>query len=57
MPARSGAAHHIECESAEHDLHAFQAIRRMDEILVANHMLFHDVTRATDYDLWIADEG
>ena len=27
---------HIESESAEHDLHAFQAIRRMDEILVAN---------------------
>src|SRR5207247_1528306 len=25
---------HIEGESAEHDLHAFQAIRRMDEILV-----------------------
>ena len=26
---------HIESESAEHDLHCFQAIRRMDEILVA----------------------
>jgi hypothetical protein len=26
---------HIESESAEHDLHAFQAIRRMDEILPA----------------------
>jgi hypothetical protein len=35
-------SHHIECESAEHDLHCFQAIRRMDEILVANFMLFHD---------------
>ncbi|HEX3316434.1 MAG TPA: alpha/beta fold hydrolase [Solirubrobacteraceae bacterium] len=53
----AGEAHHIECESAEHDLHAFQAIRRMDEILVANYMLFHDVTRATDYNVWIADEG
>ena len=29
----------------EHDLHAFQAIRRMDEILVANFMVFHDVVR------------
>jgi predicted glycosyltransferase len=36
---------HIECESAEHDLHVFQAWRRMDEILVANFMLFHDVVR------------
>ena len=27
-------SHHIECESAEHDLHCFQAIRRMDEILL-----------------------
>ena len=30
-------------ESAEHDLHCFQAIRRMDEILLANFMVFHDV--------------
>ena len=27
---------HIESESAEHDLHAFQAIRRMDEILLTD---------------------
>ncbi len=48
---------HIECESAEHDLHCFQALRRMDEILVANYMLFHDVVTAADYDLWIGDES
>jgi pimeloyl-ACP methyl ester carboxylesterase len=48
---------HIETESAEHDLHCFQALRRMDEILVANYMLFHDVVNATDYDLWIGDEA
>ncbi len=48
---------HIECESAEHDLHAFQAIRRMDEILVANFMLFLDVAREEHYDLWIGDEA
>ncbi len=47
---------HIECESAEHDLHAFQAIRRMDEILVANFMLFLDVAREENYALWIGDE-
>ncbi|MGH3015730.1 MAG: alpha/beta fold hydrolase, partial [Gaiellaceae bacterium] len=50
-------SHHIESESAEHDLHAFQAIRRMDEILVANFMLFHDVAREEHYDLWIGDEA
>jgi hypothetical protein len=48
---------HIESESAGHDLRCFQAIRRMDEILVANFMLFHDVAAADPYDLWIADEG
>ena len=48
---------HIESESAEHDLHCFQAIRRMDEILLANFMVFHDVVREEQYDLWIGDEA
>jgi pimeloyl-ACP methyl ester carboxylesterase/predicted glycosyltransferase len=48
---------HIESESAGHNLHAFQAIRRMDEILLANFMVFHDVVRDEDYDLWIGDEA
>jgi predicted glycosyltransferase len=48
---------HIEAEAGEHDLHAFQAIRRMDEILVANFHVFHDVVDAEPYDLVIADEG
>ena len=48
---------HIESESAEHDLHCFQAWRRMDEILVANFMVFHDLVSEHHYDLWIADEG
>jgi pimeloyl-ACP methyl ester carboxylesterase/predicted glycosyltransferase len=48
---------HIESESAEHDLHCFQALRRMDEILAANFMLFHDVVRDERYDLWIGDEA
>jgi pimeloyl-ACP methyl ester carboxylesterase/predicted glycosyltransferase len=50
-------SHHIESESAGHDLHCFQAWRRMDEILTANFMLFHDVVNDERYDLWIADEG
>ena len=48
---------HIESESAEHDLHCFQAWRRMDEILIANFMLFHDVVNDQSYDLWIGDEA
>ncbi|MDX6659652.1 MAG: hypothetical protein QOJ55_474, partial [Solirubrobacteraceae bacterium] len=48
---------HIESESAEHDLHCFQAWRRMDEILVANFMVFHDLMEAEHYDLWIGDEA
>jgi len=48
---------HIESESAEHDLHVFQTWRRMDEIMVANFMLFNDVARDGGYDLWIGDEA
>ena len=50
-------SHHIESESAEHDLHCFQAIRRMDEILLSNFMVFHDLVRDDQYDLWIGDEA
>ena len=49
---------HFESESAEHDLHCFHTWRRMDEILIANFMVFHDtVTESDPYDLWVADEG
>jgi predicted glycosyltransferase len=48
---------HIAAESAGHDLNAFQAIRRMDEILVANFMVFHDVIEQGEYDLVIGDEA
>ena len=50
-------SHHIESESAEHDLHCFHALRRMDEILAANFMVFHDIVREDRYDLWIGDEA
>jgi pimeloyl-ACP methyl ester carboxylesterase/predicted glycosyltransferase len=50
-------SHHIESESAEHDLHCFQALRRMDEILLANFMVFHDVVRDEQYDIWVGDEA
>ena len=48
---------HIVAESDGQQLHAFEAIRRMDEILLANFMVFHDVARAEQYDLWIGDEA
>jgi pimeloyl-ACP methyl ester carboxylesterase/predicted glycosyltransferase len=48
---------HIELESGEHDLHAFQALRRMDEVLIANFMIFQDAVEEGNYDLVIADEA
>jgi pimeloyl-ACP methyl ester carboxylesterase/predicted glycosyltransferase len=48
---------HVEDEAAEHDLHAFQAIRRMDEILVNNFMVFNDVVTDEHYDVVIGDEA
>jgi pimeloyl-ACP methyl ester carboxylesterase len=48
---------HIEGESAEHDLHCFQAFRTMDEILVANFHVLHDVLEERDYDLVVGDEA
>jgi len=48
---------HVEDEAGEHDLHAFQAIRNMDEILVNNFMVFHDVVSEDHYDLVVGDEA
>ncbi|MDP6688501.1 MAG: glycosyltransferase, partial [Alphaproteobacteria bacterium] len=48
---------HIEEEAGEHDLNAFQAIRNMDEILIANFMVFQEVLEQQHYDLVIADEA
>ncbi len=48
---------HIESESAEHDLHCFQAFRRMDEILVSNFGVFDDVVSEDHFDLWVGDEA
>ena len=48
---------HFAAESSGHDLNAFQAIRRMDEILVSNFMVFHDAVEAGEYDLVIGDEA
>ena len=48
---------HIESESGEHDLNAFQALRNMDEIQVANFMVIDEVIEAGRYDLVVGDES
>jgi pimeloyl-ACP methyl ester carboxylesterase/predicted glycosyltransferase len=48
---------HIEDEAGEHDLNVFEALRRMDEILVRNFRVFQEAVEAERYDLVIADEG
>jgi pimeloyl-ACP methyl ester carboxylesterase/predicted glycosyltransferase len=50
-------AAHVDAEAGVHDLHAFQAVRRMDAILVANFMLFADLIEDEHYDLWVGDEA
>ena len=56
-PRLASESRHIELESGEHDLNAFQAIRRMDEVLIANFMIFQDAVEEGGYDLVIADEA
>ncbi len=52
-----GEAAHIDAWAGEHELWAFECLRQMDEILLANYMVFRDLTRAEPYDLWIGDEA
>ncbi|CAN5601903.1 hypothetical protein BH10ACT11_BH10ACT11_09270 [soil metagenome] len=48
---------HIDREAQAHDLHVFEALRRMDEIFCANYMVFDDVVRDQAFDVWIGDEA
>jgi predicted glycosyltransferase len=48
---------HIASESTGHDLNCFQALRRMDEILINNFMVFHDAVTGGEYDLVVGDEA
>ena len=48
---------HFESEMHEHSLHAFQAVRRMDEILVANFSVLQELVDSGDYDLVVGDEA
>ena len=48
---------HFEAEAGEHDLHAFEAVRRMDEVLVNNFMVLDDLVDRERFDLWVGDEA
>jgi predicted glycosyltransferase len=48
---------HFEGVAGEHDLHAFFALRTMDEVMVANFMTFADLMDEQHYDLVIGDES
>jgi hypothetical protein len=50
-PRDDSGSRHIELESGEHELNAFQAIRRMDEVLIANFMIFQDAIDEGGYDI------
>jgi pimeloyl-ACP methyl ester carboxylesterase len=47
----------VDADAGEHALHAFQMLRRLDEIFCANFMVFHDVVAQERFDVWIADEA
>ena len=48
---------HVEGECGEHDLHVFQAVRAMDEILLANFHVLDDLTADEHFDLVVGDEA
>ena len=48
---------HVEGWAGDHELHAFNALWDMDEIMAANFMTFADIVERERYDLWIGDEG
>jgi pimeloyl-ACP methyl ester carboxylesterase/predicted glycosyltransferase len=55
--ALASESDHIDAVAAEHDLHAFQAIREMDAILINNFMIFEELVQREQYDLVIGDEA
>jgi pimeloyl-ACP methyl ester carboxylesterase/predicted glycosyltransferase len=48
---------HFEHMAGEHDLHAFFALRTMDEVMVNNFMTFSDLMQSEHYDIVIGDES
>ncbi|MBL8286616.1 MAG: alpha/beta fold hydrolase [Rubrivivax sp.] len=48
---------HFEGVAGEHDLHAFFAMRTMDEVMTTNFMTFADLMDAEHYDIVVGDEA
>ncbi|MBM6401350.1 alpha/beta fold hydrolase [Phycicoccus sp. MQZ13P-5] len=48
---------HVEAACGEHDLDAFDAIRRMDDLLVTNFLVLDEVLEREDVDLVVGDEA
>ena len=48
---------HFEAQAGEHDLHAFFALRTMDEVMARNFLVFADLMREEHYDIVIGDEA
>ncbi|HVL57549.1 MAG TPA: alpha/beta fold hydrolase [Burkholderiaceae bacterium] len=48
---------HFEQVAGEHDLHAFFALRTMDEVMANNFMTFADLVESEHYDIVIGDEA
>ncbi len=48
---------HFESVAGEHDLHAFFALRTMDELMARNFLTFADLVRSEHYDIVIGDEA
>ena len=48
---------HVESLAGEHDLHAFFALRTMDEVMARNFMVFSELVRCEHYDIVIGDEA
>ena len=53
----AGECGHVESVAGEHDLHAVQALRTMDEILLANFHVLAEVAETEHHDLWVGDEA
>jgi predicted glycosyltransferase len=54
---RKSTEHNLDLEFNSLIGHRLQAIRRMDEVLIANFMTFQQAVEETDYNLVIADEA
>ncbi|NLD55033.1 MAG: alpha/beta fold hydrolase [Burkholderiaceae bacterium] len=48
---------HFEQVAGEHDLHAFFALRTMDEVMASNFMTFADLVEQEHFDIVIGDEA